>query len=549
MSLSFLDVINFFGGLALFLFSMEFMGGGMKKLSSNQLKHFLNLVTRNRFGGLFFGFFFTLLFQSSSAATVVLVGFINTGILTLSQSLPVLLGSGVGTTVAAQLISLKLSDYSLALVAIGVMPFLFSKGKYQAVGKVLISIGLIFFSIKIMTAAFMQFRDIPFVIGATHYLIIPFWGFIFGLVATATIHSSAGFIGLLIVFGDSGLFTFEHTLPMIIGANIGTTATAHFAAFRADRDSKLMANFNTLFRVLAAVVLFFLVDYWADLSNYISGKEASLPHLIANAHTLFNLFMVLLLFPFIDSIAHLARYIWIPSAPKQLTKLKFLNEEILETPDYYIPLIKNEINAMFIETEKMINKSFHLFTIKDKFDFKYIQNKEDKIDQYKEELSKIILKVNTRGDSTQNTREIFIFLHIINELEQISDVIAVNVVKLANKWQSSNLSFSQQGAIELKEYHDFCMANLKSAQQMFLEFPQKKGKYVINRKSIRMSENYGYNLEVNHYKRLISDNIITQQSSEVHVELLNQYRIVNGRIIGLTRIISHYHKNNSSIFF
>lgn len=549
MLISALDFINFLGGLALFLFSMEFLGGGMKKLSSGQLKLFLNLVTKNRIGGLFFGFFFTLLFQSSSAATVVLVGFINTGILTLSQTLPVLLGSGVGTTVAAQLISLKLSDYSLALVAFGVVPFLLSKGRYQAFGKVLISIGLIFFSINIMTSSFVKFRELQAVVEITSYISWPIVGFLFGLVVTASIHSSAGFIGLLIVFGSSGLITFSQTLPMIIGANIGTTATAHFAALNADRDAKIMANFNTLFRVLTAFGLFVFIDYWEDLTIYISGNQGDLSRLVANAHTLFNLFMVLLLFPLLTPIIHFSAYLWKVNPPKPIERLKYLNDEILETPEYFIPLLKKEVNILFEETDKMLNKSFELFTSKDERNLKYIQEKEDKIDLYKEELSRVILKVNTRGNSNQSAREIFIYLHVINELEQISDVISVNVVKLAKKWHANDISFSEQGAVELKEYHDFCTSNLKSAQEMFISFPQKTKKFSINHKSMRMFENYGYNLEVNHYKRLISENINTQESSEVHVELLNQYRIINGRIIGLTRLLSHYNKNNSSIFF
>lgn len=549
MIISALDYINFLGGLALFLFSMEFLGGGMKKLSSGQLKLFLNLVTKNRVGGLLFGFFFTLLFQSSSAATVVLVGFINSGILTLYQTLPVLLGSGVGTTVAAQLISLKLSDYSLALVALGVIPFLLTKGRYQAVGKVFISIGLIFFSINIMTASFMKFRELQVVVEVTSYLNLPLIGFLFGLIVTATIHSSAGFIGLLIVFGSSGLITFTQTLPMIIGANIGTTATAHFAAINADRDAKIMANFNTLFRVLTAFVLFFFIDFWETVTLYISGNQSDLSRLVANAHTLFNLFMVFLLFPLLTPIVHFSRYLWRASTPKPIERLKYLNDEILETPEYFIPLLKKEVNILFDETNKMLNKSFDLFSNKDERIFKYIQKKEDKIDLYKEELSRVILKVNTRGNSNQSSREIFIYLHVINELEQISDIISVNVVKLAKKWHVNDISFSEQGAVELKEYHDFCTSNLVAAQQMFLAFPQKTKKFSINRKSMRMFENYGYNLEVNHYKRLISENINTQESSEVHVELLNQYRIINGRIIGLTRLLSHYNKNNSSLFF
>ena len=542
MDNQFLAFVNFLGGLSLFLLSMDFLGSGMKKLSSNHLKSFLQLVTKNRFGGLIFGFLFTLLFQSSSAATVVLVGFIDAGILTLIQTLPVLLGSGVGTTIAAQLISLNLAEYSLLIVTLGVFPFIFGKKRVQAIGKVILAVGLIFFSIKIMSGSIMPFRSSNLFLEIISYLKNPLIGILTGLIITALIHSSAGFIGLLIVLGHNQMIDFQQTLPMLVGANIGTTATAHLAAVKSSVDAKKMAIINTFFRLFTAFVVLIFIDYWAEATLHISAKESDIARKIANAHTIFNILMVLIIFPFTNYFYNALQAFWKTPTPKPRFRLKYLSDEILNYPDYFMPLLKKEIGVMFAETEKIIANSIIPFITKSNNDvLQKVANQEDKVDFYKDEIAKIILRVNTMQENGKNVSEIFVYLHIINELEQISDIVAVNIVKLAKKWNELDASFSSEGLVELINYHNYCLSHYKSIYKLFLLFPKDISQLSKSDKILKMSDNFGYNLEVHHYKRLLSESSNSQPSSEVHVELLNELRIINGRIIGLARLLSHQH--------
>lgn len=537
---NFISIINLIGGLSLFLLSMELLGGGMKKLTGSQLKNFLLLVTKNRFGGLLFGFIFTLLFQSSSAATIVLVGFIDAGIINLLQTLPVLLGSGIGTTIAAQLISLNIAEYSMLFVSFGVFPFVFGTKKVQATGKVVLAIGLIFFSIKTMSSSLIPFRSSEMFLQILDYLDFPIIGAFVGLIITATIHSSAGFIGILIVLGHNHLIDFHQTLPMLIGANLGTTATAHLAALKASVEAKKMAVLNSIFRIITAFVAFFILEFWQDLTLDISGRNSDIARQIANAHSIFNVLMVVLIFPFTNYMYYFIEKVWKVPIQKPRFKLKYLSDEILNNPDFFMPLLKKEIRVMFSETEIILAKSIKPFVDRNDNSIEFILNQEDKIDFYKDEIAKIILRVNTMQENGKNASEIFVYLHIINELEQIADVISVNMVKLALKWKNLDISFSQEGLDELKNYHHYCLSHLKTTENLFSQFPKYAQNHVLKSKIVKKTDHFGYDLEVHHYKRLLSEASISQPSSEVHVELLSQLRIINGRIIGLARLLSHY---------
>ncbi|MBC8175629.1 MAG: Na/Pi cotransporter family protein, partial [Candidatus Marinimicrobia bacterium] len=307
-------LMGLFGGLSLFLYGMAKMSDGMKKAAGDRMRNILAALTRNRVIALTVGAFVTMVIQSSSATTVMLVSFVQAELMSYAQALGVIMGANIGTTITAQLVAFKLTDYSLAMITVGFIMTMFSKKEtYKYFGEAILGFGILFFGMKLMSDSMKPLRSYQPFIDLMKGLENPFFGLLIGAGFTALIQSSSAFTGIIIVLAQQGLLTLEAGIPLIFGANIGTCITAGLASIGTIRGAKRVAIAHVLFNIGGVLVFIWFIPYLADIVRWMSpvaeGTGAvklamETPRQIANAHTIFNITVGLVFLPFTTILTH-----------------------------------------------------------------------------------------------------------------------------------------------------------------------------------------------------------------------------------------------------
>lgn len=531
----FITAITVFGGLGLFLLGMDMLSSGMKGLAGRKLRQILESFLKNKPGAVGFGILLTLLFQSSSAASVVLVGFVDASIITFTQTLPVLLGTGIGTTITTQLISFNVGKYALLFVGLGFFMKAFTGGNWSKSGQIILGFGTLFFGMNLMSEGLAPLRDNEVFINLLLHLENPVAGLLVGMIFTALIQSSAAFIGILITLCSSGLLSFEASLPLILGTNVGTTVTALLAATTATHPGRKLALANALFRVFGALLFIWFVKPWGDFTVFLTGESAAVPRLLANAHTMFNVVMAITMLPFTNSIGNLA----IRLVPKPKTKpehsLHYLKKELLTSPDLSMPFLLKEVQDMGEVVYSMVKVSMRPFFDRDEKAIEKIKIWEEKTDFYCNEINKFLVKLNETYPVDQWSEEVYRMMHVVNELEQIADIVSVNIARQAEKWLDTQIEFSPQGRQELESYHQRCLKQLERALTLMYNWDASEA--LKMKRKYRKYALMAFDLERQHYKRLFSPHTQSLESSKVHMELLNLLRIINSRATNFGRMV------------
>ncbi len=338
-------VMGLFGGLALFLYGMDQMTDALKHIAGGGMKIILAQLTTNRFKAVFAGAFVTAVIQSSSVTTVLVVGFISAGLLTLTQSIGIILGADIGTTLTVQIIAFKVTKYGLLLIAVGFLLFFLAKRKrVQQYGTMLLGLGLLFFGMDVMSQATYPLRTYEPFIDMMKRLDTPLMGVLIATVFTGIVQSSAATIGLVIVLASQGFISLEAGIAMAFGANIGTCVTALLAAIGKPREAVQAAVVHVLFKIIGVLIWYGFIDQLAAGVRYISPAATDLeglarvaaeaPRQIANAHTIFNVVNTALFIWFVKPLAMLMNVL-VPERPMTKSKQvqpKYLDTALLETP-------------------------------------------------------------------------------------------------------------------------------------------------------------------------------------------------------------------------
>jgi phosphate:Na+ symporter len=292
--------IGLFGGLAIFIFGMEMMSEGMKKSAGGKMRAILSALTKNPVIGLFVGAFVTMVIQSSSATTVMLVSFVQAELMGFAQAIGVILGANIGTTITAQLIAFKLTNYALLMIITGFSMRMFGKtDNIKFIGEAILGFGFLFFGMKLMGDSMKPLRSYQGFIDIMKGLENPLIAVLVGSVFTGIIQSSSAFTGIVIVLAQQQMITLEAGIPMILGANIGTCVTAGLASIGTVRDAKRVAIAHVVFNTVGAVIFLFWIPTFADITRAIATKfNSDTARQIANAHTFFNVSLALIFLPF-----------------------------------------------------------------------------------------------------------------------------------------------------------------------------------------------------------------------------------------------------------
>ena len=467
-----------FGGLALFLFGMDVMTQALKSAAGDYMKDILGKLTRNRFVGVGMGAFVTAIFQSSSVTTVILVGFITAGLMSMSQSVAVIIGANIGTTTTAQILAFKVTKLALPMIAGGFLLSLIAKtDNWKQIGRILLGLGLVFFGMSIMSGALNPLRTyepfIQFMISMQN----PVLGVAVGALFTAVVQSSSATTGILIVMASQGLIGLESAIAIALGANIGTCVTAGLACIGKPREAVRAAVVHTLFNVLGVALWVAFIPQLAALAQWISPAAESLsgidrlaaetPRQIANVHTFFNVVNAAI---FVGFTTHLARLVeWMipdqPIRPEKAMLPKYLDDDLLENPAVALEAARQELGRLGKQVRRMVRGIMPTAISGTRQELEAVAAMDKVVDARHLALIGFLGKISLRNLSSKQSKQLMQLADISNSLEYIADRIATGMVTSAQKRIDEDVRVSEQTAEVLTGYHRMVSESLDEVME------------------------------------------------------------------------------------
>ncbi|UCH85674.1 MAG: Na/Pi cotransporter family protein, partial [Candidatus Latescibacterota bacterium] len=520
--------IGLIGGLGLFLYGLRLVSEGMKNTAGDRMRSVLSKLTYNRFIAVGVGAFVTMVIQSSSATTVMLVGFVQARLMSFAQTLGIILGADIGTTVTAQLIAFKITEFALVLVGVGALIMLTAKReKIQLIGETILGFGLLFFGMHVMSESMDPLRSYQPFLDSVVKLENPLLGIIVGTAFTALLQSSSAFVGVLIVLARSELLTLDAAVPLLLGANVGTSVTAVLASVGTHREAKRVAFAHTLFKVVGVLLFVWWIPAFTDLVRWVSpggpvDAAAYVPRQLANAHTIFNVALTVVLLPLIPAASKLIVRL-LPDRPideREPFRPRYLDDAMLATPVLALNLAKEEVLRIGSIVSRMVQRVIDAFVHRDRAALAVLDRDEQKVDFLEREVSDYLTRISQQGLPKERIDETFQMMYTAAELELIADIVSKTLVPRARKWLDSDGDFSREGRAELVEYHRNVVEHIDRALEMFREFNLEKAKAIKKKhKEYRLME---MGFMRTHFERLRRDVPESVASSEVHREVIEQ---------------------------
>ena len=461
-------ILTMVGGLALFLYGMNTMGDGLVMLSGGKLEQVLERLTKKRIMALLLGALVTAVIQSSSATTVMVVGFVNSGIMKLTQAVGIIMGANIGTTITSWILSLtgissgnvfikllKPSSFSPVLAAIGIICMMTGKdgSRKKTIGSILLGFAVLMFGMETMSGAVSPLKDNPTFTGMLTAFSNPILGMAAGAVLTAVIQSSSASVGILQALCMSGAVTYGTALPIIMGQNIGTCVTALISSVGASKNAKRAAFIHLYFNLIGTILfmaVFYFINHFVNFA-FLSNTAGAAG--IAVIHSLFNIGCAIVLFPFADKLVALSTFTvknQTASEPEQILpeKLAALDERFLDSPSFAIQLCKNAVIKMAEYSKKAIFLAMEVQTEYSSEKVAEVIQLEQLVDQFEDSIGTYLVKLAGKDLSMDDSHLLSVLLHCISDFERISDH-AINITEAVDKMQKQGLEFTSQGKHEL----------------------------------------------------------------------------------------------------
>lgn len=442
-------IVGVVGGLGLFLLGMHMMSEGLHKLAGSKMRRFLELLTFNPFVAVLTGIAITAVISSSSATTVMVVGFVNAGLMTLSQAVGTIFGANIGTTITGQLISFNITEFALPAIALGVILYVFvNKHLYQNIGESILGFGILFLGIGIMGEALDGVKDYPqFINLLVQFGQRPLLGLLAGLLFTGLVQSSAATTSVVIALVRSGVLALPGAMAIILGSNIGTCVTAMLASIGTGLNARRAAVAHLMFNVLGVVIFMAILK---PFTNFIQMLSPSLPRQVAWGHTLFNVSNTLLFLPFINQFVALVTKI-VPGTEEVFkTGPIYLEKNLLGSPALALSAAEREISRMADLSLEMLDDAMTMlfkndFTLK-----KNIERNEETVDELEQQITIYLANLAQEGLSEEQSRLLAGYLHAINDIERIGDH-SDNISDLVCEKIEDKYPFSESATEELND--------------------------------------------------------------------------------------------------
>lgn len=437
------------GGLALFLYGILLMSEGFQKIAGERLQKILEKFTNKPHKGILSGAAVTAIIQSSSITTVILLGFVNAGLINLSSAAAVILGADIGTTVTAQIIAFKLETLALPFIAIGFLFwFISKKPRLKFWGQALLGLGLLFLGMSLMSEGIKPFKENTAIFEWFMNLgKMPILGILAGAVFTGIIQSSSATTGLVIVLAKQGLIDLGGAIPIILGANIGTCVTVLLASIGSTKTAKRMALVHLLFKIFGVLIFYFPLKYFIILAEH---TASSLPRQVANAHTIFNVGMTLILVFFIPSIIKLTKRIVPGEEIKVDHRAQFISKYLLNTPGIALSETFKETMRMADLTLEMMKNSYQAFLSRQPVLLELVRKQELAVDNFYRLINDYGRELSERSISHEESEKLSVIIHNITDIERVGDHVN-NIVHITRHKDKGDAKFTAQSVAELKE--------------------------------------------------------------------------------------------------
>lgn len=455
-------ILSLIGGLALFLYGMTLMSSSLEKISGNSLEHTLEKITNNKFKSVTLGAAITAVIQSSSATTVMLVGFVSAGVMQLSQAVGVIMGANIGTTFTSWILSLsgiesnnifvsllKPTSFSPLLALIGVIMIMMTKrGKKKDIGGIMLGFAILMTGMTMMSDAVKPLSSDPNFTSLLTMFSNPLFGILAGAVFTAIIQSSSASVGVLQVISATGALTFGSAIPIIMGQNIGTCATALISCIGANKNAKRVAFVHLYFNIIGTIT-FLILYYLADAIFHFAFADSQITAFqIAIVHSIFNLFTTAILLPFTKQLEKLAIRT-VPDRENETTIIPMLDERLLNTPSIAVEQVKKTAARMAVFSRNSLLLALQCMeSYTPELDAE-ITKKEDEIDRFEDVIGSYLVKLSTHDLSERDSNEVSMLLHVIGDFERISDH-AVNIMEVSKEMYEKNITFSEDAKEEIR---------------------------------------------------------------------------------------------------
>lgn len=463
-------LVTLLGGLGMFLYGMRMMSDGLEAVAGDRMRRTLEILTTNRLSAVGVGAGITAAVQSSSATTVMVVGFVNAGLMTLYQATGVIMGANIGTTITAQLIAFKLTDIAPAILFIGMVLVIFiKKKKINRIGFVILGFGLLFLGLATMSHAMEPLRDVEefrqFLINFNN----PVVGILVGTAFTVIVQSSSASVGILQSFAMLGLIDLDSAIFVILGQNIGTCFTAVFAAIGTGTNSKRTAGIHLLFNIIGSIVFLIIVLLAPGISDLVeSFSPGNVTRQIANFHTIFNITVTILLFPFANYLVRLVSRIIpdVPTIEDAELKLVYLDERIAQTPAIALKMALKEVNRMGMIAGNNMQRALDCFFSPDVKKAAEVVDVEKTIDFLCDSITDYLIQFRGLDLSDEDLRVLGTLHHVVIDLERIGD-LAENIMEYGESIEDKSTKFSPEAYEEMRIMGDKTMETLVTGLDVF----------------------------------------------------------------------------------
>lgn len=511
------ELFWFAGGLGMFIYGMQIMSQGLENAAGNKMKSLLEVLTKNKLMGVALGALITAVIQSSSATTVMVVGFVNAGIMNLTQAMGVIMGANIGTTITGWIVSMGewasfLKPSTLAPIAIVIGVVVMMVGKRRAtkdVASIVVGFGLLFVGIDNMSNAMSGLKDVP---AFTNLFVKlgsnPILGILVGAGVTAIIQSSSASVGILQSLAVAGLIPFNSAVYIIMGQNIGTCVTAMLSSMGAKKNAKTAALMHLLFNIIGTVIFSVASIAFFQIVNPAWGREMITATQISTVHTAFNIATTVLLFPASNLIIKLAKMIGgIKNEETQNDSVVSLDDRMLETPTLALQATMHEVGRMADLVKDTLDVARRVLFTKASEDIRLLRDDEDKVDKLCAGITEYAIKITRLQISDREHENVARMLQVVSDIERVGDYCE-NISEFAETMADKKLNFSETGAQELKEMIEVCADSYNYAIQAFMENDKEKALKVIEKET--KADELELKLRTKHIKRLTNQECNTE---------------------------------------
>lgn len=529
-------IIKLMGGLGLFMYGMKLMGDGLENAAGDGLKKILEKVTSNPIKSVIVGAAVTAIIQSSSATTVMVVGFVNAGLMNLTQATGIIMGANIGTTITAQLVSFKLDSIAPIFVFVGALIVMFVKGKKRKeIGNIILGFGILFTGMGIMSSSMSPltesevFRQVIITIGDKWYI-----GVLAGAGITAILQSSSATTGILVALATAGAIDIKIALPIIFGCNIGTCITAILASIGANKTAHKAAMIHLIFNIIGTIIF---LPFLGVLGKVVSAMSSDVTRQIANAHTVFNIVNTLLILPFSKYLIVIVNKLVPGEDDIEKVGPKYLDNRLLETPVIAAGQVMKETLRMANKAKKNLELSINAFTSGDESLISKVHDNEKIINVLEESITTFLVKLSKCEISDKEKGILASTFHVITDIERIGDH-AENIAELAAQKINNNVNYSSDAIEELQEIYNYTVTALNIAIESYTNRDVDKARS-INEIEARI-DSAQRRFRDKHIKRLY-DGKCNAYSGAIFLDLISNFERIGDHSTNITeKVIENY---------